>query len=67
MTFSASLAFFLQTRYNNDDLRLLNRELNAADANGESAVLVYRKPPVRPGVPKSFSDESLMVYKNLLG
>ena len=28
---------------------------------------VYRKPPVRPGVPKSFSDESLMVYKNLLG
>jgi hypothetical protein len=29
--------------------------------------IVYRKPPVRPGVPKSFSDESLMVYKNLLG
>ena len=38
---SASLAFFLESRYNNDDLRLLNGELNAADANGESAVLFY--------------------------
>ena len=33
----------------------------------KGAIIVYRKPPVRPGVPKSFSDESLMVYKNLLG
>jgi len=34
---------------------------------GPCFFIVYRKPPVRPGVPKSFSDESLMVYKNLLG
>ena len=49
----------------NGELKMVNEGWRPLKIGG--AIFVYRKPPVRPGVPKSFSDESLMVYKNLLG